>query len=370
LSPDPTTARVAALIACLALGGCGAIEFYWQGLAGQLDLLARAKPIAEVIDASTDAGLQERLRRTQDIRAFASRDLGLPDNRSYTRYADVGRPYVVWNVFATPELSLAPRQWCFPVAGCVAYRGYFAEGEARAEAARISAAGDDVHVSGVPAYSTLGWLDDPVLSTFVQWREVEIARLIFHELAHQVAYAKDDSSFNESFATAVEEAGLRRWLFAQSTRPDAAQLAADALRACALRAEFRTLASRTRDRLRAIYDATASDEDKRRDKSAAFVAMRADYEAVKSRWGGLPVFDRWFAAGANNAGLTAAALYSDRVPQFAGLLAQDGGDLPRFYARVRVLAALSREQRDAALDAAARAGGECAPAPAVADTRP
>ncbi len=341
--------RIAALIASLVLGGCGAIEFYWQGLAGQLDLLARAKPIADVIDATADEALQERLRRTRDIRAFASRDLGLPDNRSYTRYADVGRRYVVWNVFAAPELSLSPREWCFPVAGCVSYRGYFAEDDARAEAARISAAGDDAHVSGVPAYSTLGWLDDPVLSTFVQWREVEIARLIFHELAHQVAYVRDDSSFNESFATAVEEAGIRRWLSAQATRPDAAQLAADVERARALRAEFRALASRTRDRLKAIYGTAASDDDKRRDKAAAFAAMRADYEALKSRWGGLPVFDRWFAGGANNAGLAAAALYSDRVPQFAALLEQDGGELSRFYARVRTLAAMPHDEREVAL---------------------
>lgn len=357
LFPDRVARRLATLLACLALGGCGAIEFYWQGLAGQLDLLARARPIAEVIDSTADEALQDRLRRTQAIRNFASRELGLPDNGSYTRYVDLGRRFVVWNVFAAPELSLAPRQWCFPVAGCVVYRGYFGEDAARAEAARIAAAGDDVHVSGVPAYSTLGWLDDPVLSTFVHWREVEIARLVFHELAHQVVYVRDDSSFNESFATAVEEAGMERWLAAQSTRPDAAQLAADAERARALRAEFRALVSGTRDRLQEIYGGTAGDDDQRRAKAAAFAAMRADYEALKVRWGGLPVFDRWFAGGANNAGLAAASLYSDRVPRFAALLAQEQGDLPRFYERVRALAGMSRDERNAIL-------AESAPEPA------
>ncbi len=206
---------------CL-LAGCGEIEFYWQGIAGQTEIIARARPIDEVIAATPDPVLKARLARAQAIRAFASRELALPDNRSYTNYADLGRPYAVWNVFAAPELSLSPRQWCFPIAGCVSYRGYFAEGDARAEAARIAAAGDDVHVGGVPAYSTLGYFDDPVLSTFVRYREVELARLIFHELAHQVVYVKDDTSFNESFATAVEEEGIARWLAAEvatGTRP-------------------------------------------------------------------------------------------------------------------------------------------------------
>jgi predicted aminopeptidase len=206
-------------LAC-ALGGCGGeLGFYWQGVAGGVDLLARARPIEEVIANSPDGALRARLERVRSIRSFASRELALPDNGSYTRYAELNRAYVVWNVFAAPELSLEPGRWCFPVAGCVAYRGYFAEASARAEAARLAANGQDVHVSGVPAFSTLGWFDDPVLSTFAHWREGEIARLLFHELAHQVAYAKDDTSFNESFATAVEDEGLARWLIAQAGRP-------------------------------------------------------------------------------------------------------------------------------------------------------
>jgi len=187
----------------LALSGCSAVEFYWQGLTGQVDILSRAKPISEIMESTADPALRDRLARLQAIRVFASRELALPDNRSYTSYADLGRPFVLWNVFAAPELSLAARQWCFPVAGCVAYRGYFSESDARAEAARLIAEGDDVHVGGVPAYSTLGYFDDPVLSTFARYREVELARLIFHELAHQVVYVKDDTQFNESFAATV-----------------------------------------------------------------------------------------------------------------------------------------------------------------------
>ncbi len=335
-----------------AVTGCSAvdsIEFYWQGAAGQVDLLSRARPIAEVVVSTADPQLKLRLERVQAIRAYASRELALPDNGSYTRYADLGRPFVVWNVFAAPELSLEPQQWCFPVAGCVAYRGYFAEADARAEAARLAADRLDVHVSGVPAYSTLGYFDDPVLSTFVRFREVELARLVFHELAHQVVYVKDDTSFNESFATAVEEAGIRRWLHAQRDRPDAGELAADALRAERLRGDFRRLVRSTRDRLAALYASGATDDEKRAGKIAAFAAMHADYERMKAGGEGLPGYDRWFATGANNAGIAAAGLYTNRVPRFTALLAAEAGDFPRFYERVKAIAAMPKVERDRAL---------------------
>jgi predicted aminopeptidase len=351
--PFAGAAAAAALLAGV-LGGCGTpIGYYWQSVSGQVDLVARARPLDEVAAGTDDAALREQLGRVRAIRAFASRELALPDNGSYTRYVDLGRAYVVWNLFAAPELSLVPRQWCFPVAGCVAYRGYFAERDARDEAARLAAEGFDVHVSGVPAYSTLGWFDDPVLSTFVRWREVELARLLFHELAHQVVYVKDDTSFNESFAVAVEEAGLARWLAAQALRPDAATLAADARRASALRAEFRALVAGTRDAVAAIYRGTASAAQQRRDKAAAFAALASGYEAMKARWGGHAAYDRWFGNGPNNASLVAATLYADRVGQFTALLAAEGGDLPRFYRRVRELAALPRGERDARLEAVA-----------------
>lgn len=337
------------LAATFALAGCSAGEFYWQGIAGQLDLLARAQPVAEVVESTTDPGLKQRLERAQAIRAFASRELALPDNRSYTRYADLSRPFVVWNVFAAPELSLTPRQWCFPVAGCVAYRGYFAESDAHDEAARLAAEGFDVHVSGAPAYSTLGYFDDPLLSTFIRYREAELARLVFHELAHQIVYVKDDTAFNESFATAVEEEGLKRWVASQKDRPDAMSLAGDVARAQRLRTDFRALVRTVRGRLAALYASDAPYVEKRAGKATAFAAMRADYERLKSGWDGAPAFERWFAGGANNAGIAAAGLYADRVSQFAALLASEGGDLPRFYARVKALAALPKVEREAAL---------------------
>jgi predicted aminopeptidase len=366
----PAVAALAAG-AVLLVAGCGladTAEFYWQGAAGQADLIRRATPIEEAAAATDDPVLKARLELVQSIRAFASRELALPDNRTFTRYADIGRPYVVWNVFAAPPLALKARQWCFPIAGCVNYRGYFSEDDARAEAARLAAAGDDVHVGGVPAYSTLGWLDDPVLSSFVRWRETDLARIMFHELAHQVVYVKDDTSFNESFAVAVEEAGLARWLDAQAGRPDHAQLGEAAARSERLRADFRGLVAGTRERLAELYAGDAPDAAKREAKAAIFAAMRADYDRMKAGWDGVPAFDRWFATGANNAGILAVGLYTDRVAAFRALLAAEAGDLPRFYLRVKALAALPRPERDAALAgferAAAGAATRSAAAPA------
>jgi len=359
-SPGSSGAELkGALLAGLAvvlLAGCSAFEaadYYWQGASGQLDILARAKPIDEVITQGDDASLAKRLARVQAIRAYASRELALPDNRSYTRYSDLGRNFVVWNVFAAPPLSLAARQWCFPVAGCVSYRGYFHESEAREEAARMAAAGDDVYVSGVPAYSTLGYFDDPILSTFIRWPESEVARLVFHELAHQIVYVKDDSVFNESFAVAVEEAGVERWLVSEGNPVFNAQFA----RAQRQRAVFRDLTRDAREQLAAVYGSDASDDAKRAAKAAAFAAMKAAYERAKAGEPGMAGYDRWFAGygnqGPNNASLVSVALYTAQVPAFRALLAQEGDSLPRFYARVKELAALPKADRDAVLARAA-----------------
>jgi predicted aminopeptidase len=346
------------LFAVVLLAGCSAFEaadYYWQGAAGEADILARAKPIDEVIAQGEDAALNARLARAREIRAFASRELALPDNRSYTRYSDLGRPYVVWNVYAAPALSLKPRQWCFPVVGCVNYRGYFREADARAEAERHRAQGDDVYVSGVPAYSTLGYFDDPLLSTFVRWPATEVARLVFHELAHQVLYVKDDSVFNESFAVAVEEAGVLRWLATQNDP----RLHAEFARAQAHRVVFRNLVGATRARLTAVYAGDAPDAEKRAAKTEALAAMRDAYAATKAAEPGFAGYDRWFAGyaseGPNNASLASVALYTAQVPAFQALLAQEGGDLPRFYARVKEIAALGRAERERALAGAATA---------------
>ncbi|OLE19790.1 MAG: hypothetical protein AUG50_02780 [Betaproteobacteria bacterium 13_1_20CM_3_63_8] len=341
------------------LAGCTAAGYYWQGFRGQLDLLERARPIPAVLATTEDPALKRKLERVLAIREYASRELALPDNPSYRSYTDLGRRFVLWNVFAAPELSLEPRQWCFPVAGCVNYRGYFDEAAARAEAARLGATGDDVYVGGVPAYSTLGYFNDPMLSTVIRYPDTEVARLIFHELAHQVAYAKDDTVFNESFAVAVEEEGIGRWLAAQ----DDGALTAQFNTSQRYRDGFRTLVSRTRSELVTLYASPASVEEKRAGKAAAFASMRAAYDALKKEWGGFAAYDGWFAQGPNNANLAAVGLYTQKVPEFHALLAGDSGDLRRFYAHVKALAALPKGERDSALAAAAAASRTAGMAP-------
>ena len=353
--------RGRALLAALVgatLAGCSAIDFYWQGLHGQYEILAGARPIAEAIGDASDPRVKARLELAERIRDFATHALALPANDSYRRYTDLGRPYVLYNVFATPALSLAPRAWCYPIAGCVNYRGYFDEAGARAEAARLKAAGDDIYIGGVPAYSTLGWFDDPILSTFVRYPETEFARLIFHELAHQLIYVKGDTLFNESYATAVSDEGLERWIAAQPADMRA-RLDADRLRSERLRGEFRRIIGDARMKLETLYASGEPAVEKAAAKRAIFAAMRADYDRVKAGEPGLAGFDRWFAGddgkGPNNASLAAIALYTTWVPAFRTMIADAHGDLPRFYDHVRALAMLPKPQRDAALDALAGA---------------
>ncbi len=347
-----------AMLALLLLSGCANVAYYWQGIRGELDILERAQPIPAVIETTSDAMLKRKLERSIAIRDYASRELALPDNGSYRSYADIGRRFVLWNVIATPELSLEPRQWCFPIAGCVNYRGYFEEASAKSEAVQFSVAGDDVHIGGVPAFSTLGYFNDPILSTFIRYPDPEVARLIFHELAHQVAYAKDDSVFNESFAVLVEEEGVERWLAAQSDPALTAQFASTQR----YREGFRALVDRTRTQLAALYASNASVEDKRAGKAAVFAQMRAEYAALKVQWGGSAGYDAWFAQGPTNASLAAAALYSRKVPEFRALFMAEGGNLPRFYARVQELARMPKEQRNREL---ANAGMPPAPGQAA-----
>ena len=334
--------------ACLlvATTGCTSVEYYLQAMGGQLDVWQRTRAIEEVIgDNGSAPGLRDRLKRVLLIRQFASEALGLPDNASYRRYADLGRPYVVWNVFAAPEFSLEPVQWCFPVAGCVGYRGYFAEADAGRFADRVAAEGRDVFVSGVPAYSTLGWFADPVLNTFVHFPEVQVARLMFHELAHQVVYVRDDTAFNESFAVAVEREGLRRWIARHGSEADRKLFEVHAER----RAGFLRLIETYRARLAALYGSGLPPDAMRAEKLRAFAGMEAEYRRLRSEWGGFSGYDRWIAQKPNNAQLASVAIYTQLVPAFEALLQRAGGDLPRFYGAVRELAALPQAERAARL---------------------
>jgi predicted aminopeptidase len=332
------------LIAVLPLAGCGTIGYYGQAISGHLSLMSARTPIDEVIaDPETPEDVRERLRVALEARAFASEELGLPDNGSYTRYVQLDGSAVVYNVFAAPEFSLQPKTWCFPVAGCVVYRGYFARERAEAQAARYAEQGYDTWVGGAAAYSTLGRFEDPLLSSMLYRDDARLAGLLFHELAHQKLYVKGDSAFNEAFATAVEEEGVRRWLSAAGRHEALAAWEAFGARVLG----FEQLLARTRARLQAIYSSGAPEPEMRAAKAEAFAQLEREYAALKASWDGWNGYDRWFETPLNNARLIPSATYRGLVPAFRILLHQAGGDLEAFYAASARLAALSQEDRDA-----------------------
>lgn len=340
---------VAALLILVLPGasGCSTLGYYYQAARGQLALTTAAKPIAEVLDdPATPEPLRARLQTARLVRDYATTDLRLPDNGSYRKYADLKRPFVVWNVFAAPEFSIRPREWCFPIAGCVSYKGWFDEKAANDFAEQVRREGYDVFVYGVPAYSTLGWFDDPLLNTFIGYPRAEVARLVFHELAHQVAYAGGDSTFNESFATAIELEGVRRWLGRGGTEAERAEFEAMQVR----RRDFVALIERARSRLEAVYAQPLEPAAMRAAKAAEFVRLREEYAGLRQQWGGFRGYDRWFGQALGNAHLASVATYTQRVPAFAALIAREGGDLERVYAEAKRLAKLPLAERTAELD--------------------
>ncbi len=339
-------AGIILLAAALLLGGCATLGYYGQSVGGQLEVLARRRPIGELLETpETDPRLRAELEPVPKLRAFAVRELALPDNGSFRDYADLGRPYVVWNVYAAAELSLEPRRWCFPFAGCVNYRGYFSKEAAESYAAELRTRGEDVYVGGVTGYSTLGWFADPLLNTQLGRGEAAIAALIFHELAHERLYVAGDTAFNESFATVVEREGLRRW-FEQSDRPR--ELArfrerrARIERIAALILEHRT-------ELAVLFASDAAPEEKRAGKQRVFENLRAAYARLRAQGQGTAGYDRWFEDEFNNAKLVPVALYRRDLATFESLLARCGGDLAAFYGAVEAIARLPDTERRLAL---------------------
>jgi predicted aminopeptidase len=326
--------------------GCSSVGYYFQALNGQMELTRKARPIPEVMaDPATAPALKAKLGEVVQMRDFASRELHLPNNGSYRRYADIGRPYVVWNVFAAPEFSVQPKEWCFPLAGCVGYKGYFGKAGAEQLSAELRVQHYDVFVGGVPAYSTLGWFDDPVLNTFVDYPNAEIARLIFHELAHQAVYVKGDSTFNESFAVTVEREGVDRWLVAHGTEQQRHAFEQHRAQGQA----FAELVAKYRTRLAELYAEPLDPAAMRSRKQEALAQMRAEYQRMKQSWDGFAGYDWWFEQPLNNARLASVAIYTQLVPAFERILRDNGGDLQRFYAEVKRIAALPQAKRDAEL---------------------
>ena len=332
---------IMAVAAAAMLASCSSLNYYAQAAQGQFTLLSDARPIEEwLADHNTAPKLRLRLETARQIRTFAVHELDLPDNQSYRNYASLARPFVLWNVVAAPELSLKPVQWCFPVAGCVSYRGYYSKEDAQAYAAELRAEGNDVQVGGVPAYSTLGWFNDPLISTFIYYPDAELARLLFHELAHQVVYVQDDSQFNESFASAVEEAGVERWLGGYGNQA----MRDNYIKFSARKQQFLDLLLACRSSLEATYESKQSVAAKRAAKARQFQKLKDDYQVLKASWGGFAGYDRFFAEPLSNAHLAAIATYNDFIPAFRALLAREK-TFPRFYAAARALAELDKDER-------------------------
>ena len=332
-----------AVLIALHAGGC-AIGYYAQALRGQMELSSNSEPIEDLLeDEALAAELRTRLELVLEIRRFASDELRLPENDSYRKYADLGRPYVVWNVFAAQELSVDPKTWCFPIIGCVGYRGYFKEEKAEAYAARLAADGFDVYVGGVAAYSTLGRFDDPVLNTMLHWSDERLAGIIFHELTHQVLYLKGDSAFSEAFATAVEEIGVRLWIDRNGAQADLSRYH----RERRYRAAFGLLVNRTRDQLRDLYAREVSDTEKRESKRQTFASMKDQYERMRETWEGYNGYDAWFARELNNAQLASVATYRQYLPAFHLMFARAGRDPAAFYDDILELSERPKADRDA-----------------------
>lgn len=330
------------------LDGCANLPYYAQAVDGQLDILRRAQPISTIVaDPNADKKLKRVLSKVVLLRKFASHNLKLPDNDSYTTYADLKRPYVVWNVYATPEFSTKLKKWCFVGAGCVDYRGFFSKEDAQNFAQELKSKGYDVHVGGIRAYSTLGWFDDPVLNTFLGYSEIELAGLIFHELAHQVVYVKDDSVFNESFATMVEQEGINRWLENNGTNQQQYDFSAKQNREDI----FIKLVLNYRKRLKELFSSNVIDSKKRMSKLHIFSEMRKDFARLKATDIGFSSYDKWFSLELNNALLATISTYTQHVPAFHALLMKQGGDLESFFDVVKEISKMTEDERNSTLKA-------------------
>jgi predicted aminopeptidase len=326
----------------LVLSGCQSVYYYGQAINGQLSILMDREPIAKILD-DPDASekLKTRLSLILEIREFSHNQLYLPVKQNYLSYVDLKRPYVVWNVFAAPEFSLAPKTWCYPIVGCVAYRGYFSEKNAQKYAGSLQKKNYDIYVGGVTAYSTLGWFDDPVLSTIIRLTETQSAALIFHELAHQLLYVPDDTAFNESFATAIEQEGVRRWLLA-GRDPQSYNAYLPNYRQ---HRQFVDLIMKYRRQFETLYQSNKPESEKRDQKAKLFYQLKQDHDILKQQWNGISRYDYWFNQPLNNAQMVTVLAYQDLVPAFVSLLNQQNGDIKQFYSECQKLAKMPKTVR-------------------------
>jgi predicted aminopeptidase len=342
-----------ALLVSTSLTGCQTIRYYSQAISGQQSILMSRQPISEVTaDPNSSEILRQKLTFIMDVRTFAEDVLQLPVANNYLTYVDLKRPYVAWNVVAAPEFSMRPKTWCYPFVGCAAYRGYFAKADAEQYADALKKQGYDVHVGGVTAYSTLGWFDDPVLSTFIHRSKAGAAALLFHEVAHQVLYVPDDTTFNESFATFVEQEGLRRW---QKTSGDSA-IYAEYLNNYRRQQQFVSLVQDHRQKLEKLYQMDLAPHQKRARKASIFSDLRNEFSQMKAVQADLAAYDNWMNQPLNNAKISGVVAYHDFVPAFSVILAEHNGDLKNFYTACRALARKQKDERHRILEHAMQRG--------------
>ena len=336
------TQIIIVVIFTLCTTGCESIRYYGQAICGQVSILNKRQPIDRLLtENEIPEKLKVKLKQVLRIQKFAENELHLPANKNNLSFVELERSYVVWNVFAAPEFSFAPKTWCFPIIGCTAYRGYFSEKNARTYAEKLKKTGVDIFIGGVTAYSTLGWFDDPILSTVIYRSEAGLAALIFHELAHQILYVRDDTTFNESFATAVEQEGLRRWMLENGNMTGYK----DYLERRQRREKFISLITKYREKLEELYRQRLKPSDMRHRKAAVFLSLKNEYATLKSSWGGYAGYDAWFEDQLNNAKLNSIGAYYDMVPAFNRLLASENGNLEAFYEKCRILSDLPPPER-------------------------
>lgn len=322
--------------------GCSTLSWYQHVAEGQMELLSQRRPIDEVLnDKSVSATVHAKLKLVQSARKFATQKLLLPDNKSYNSYADLGRPYALWNVFATQPLSLNPKQWCHPFVGCISYRNYYAQIPAQLYADELSAQGLDVYVGGASAFSTLGWFEDPVLSTMLRWEDYDLVGTLFHEMAHEMFYIKGETALNESLAKAVEQEGLHRWMKSHA-KPEEFKKYRNEIKQ---KKQFVAMVLKIREQLEVIYASEKNDEEKLIAKRDSYRQLRKNYIELRKQWGGNGAYDRWVFSGVNNAKIQAVATYYDYVPFFRRMIVESGGDLARFYQQLDKLVAMGKHER-------------------------
>jgi len=330
------------ILGIFTVSACTSFGYYMDLMSGHSELLDQQKPISEILaNKETESKLRQLLETSQKIRDFASNELYLPENNSYRTYADIKRPYAVWNVVAAKEFSIEPKKWCFLFVGCLSYRGYFSKEDASMYANELKKKGYDVYVAGAKAYSTLGWFDDPLLNTMMYKSEARRAGIIFHELAHQVVYIDDDSAFNEAFATTVEQEGIRRWMMEKGKNKQYEQYQINKKRDVQLNALLRE----TRKKLKQLYITKISEKEKRQGKIIIFSLMQKNYQRLKKSWDGYNIYDKWMSQELNNAHLVLIATYHDLVPAFKAMLKKENNNLKKFYVAVEQFGQIDREKR-------------------------